>query len=130
MGRELSFNLIKGRFTKIGTPLFVNFLWVFVGNIVYAGCQWGMLTALAKLGPPDIVGRFSLASAIASPVILFLNLQLRVVQSSDACNKFSFEDYLGVRLFTTTLAMFVIALLALSRNSVAQSEVIFVFGIA
>ena len=29
-----------------------NFAWTLSGNIVYSGCQWGMLIALAKLGSP------------------------------------------------------------------------------
>ena len=33
-----------------------NFSWTFVGNLVYSGCQWGMLVVLAKLGSPGMVG--------------------------------------------------------------------------
>jgi hypothetical protein len=34
-----------------GAPLSLrrNFSWTLAGNVVYAGCQWGMLVALAKL---------------------------------------------------------------------------------
>jgi hypothetical protein len=38
----------------------LNFSWTMVGNFVYAGCQWGMLMVLAKLGTPEIVGTFAL----------------------------------------------------------------------
>ncbi len=31
-----------------GASLRWNFSWTFVGNIIYSGCQWGMLVVLAK----------------------------------------------------------------------------------
>ena len=47
-----------------------NFSWTFMGRVVYVGCQWGMLTVLAKLGSPEMVGRFSLGLAVTAPIIL------------------------------------------------------------
>ncbi|MGI8856402.1 MAG: hypothetical protein ACR2JW_11675, partial [Thermomicrobiales bacterium] len=47
-----------------------NFSWTFVGNVVYAACQWGMLVVLAKLGSPEVVGQFALGLAITAPVIM------------------------------------------------------------
>ncbi len=29
------------------------------GNVVYGGCQWGILVAGAKLGPPAMLGQTS-----------------------------------------------------------------------
>jgi len=52
-------------------PLRVNFSWTLVGNIVYAGCQWGMLTVLAKIGTTEMVGQFALGLAITAPVFMF-----------------------------------------------------------
>jgi hypothetical protein len=37
-----------------------NFLWALSGNVVHAGCQWGILVVLAKLGTPQLVGEFVL----------------------------------------------------------------------
>ena len=45
-----------------------NFSWTFVGNFVYAACQWGMLVVLAKLGTPEMVGQFTLGLAVTAPV--------------------------------------------------------------
>jgi len=86
-----------------------NFSWTFVGNVVYAGCQWGMLVVLAKLGSPEMVGQFALGLAITAPVIMFANLQLRAVQATDARREYLFGDYIGLRLITTALALLVIA---------------------
>ena len=90
-----------------------NFSWTFVGNVVYSACQWGMLAVIAKLGSPEAVGRFALGLAITAPVIMFANLQLRVVQATDARRHYRFGDYLGLRLIMTWLALIVIAGIAL-----------------
>ena len=86
-----------------------NFSWTFVGNVVYAGCQWGMLMALAKLGSPEKVGQFALGLAVTAPIIMFSNLQLRAIQATDARREYRFGHYLALRLATTALSLLVIA---------------------
>jgi O-antigen/teichoic acid export membrane protein len=85
-----------------------NFSWTFIGNAVYAACQWGMLIVMAKLGNPEMVGQFTLGLAITAPVIMFTNLHLRSVQATDAKRQYLFGDYLGLRLISIGLALFLI----------------------
>src|SRR5215211_4678278 len=85
-----------------------NFVWTFIGNGLYAAAQWGMLTVIAKIGNPEMVGQFALGFAIAAPVMLFSNLNLRGVQATDAKYLYRFGDYLALRLITTILALVVI----------------------
>ena len=85
-----------------------NFSWTFLGNAVYAACQWGMLIALAKLGSPEMLGQFTLGLAIAAPVVMFTNLQLRIIQASDVKQQFAFVDYLGLRLLATLVGLVII----------------------
>ncbi|MES4792997.1 MAG: polysaccharide biosynthesis protein, partial [Chloroflexota bacterium] len=85
-----------------------NFSWTLLGNVIYAGCQWAMLVVIAKLGTPVMVGQFALALAIVMPVIIFANLQMRGLQSTDARREFLFGDYLAVRLLTAVLALVII----------------------
>ncbi len=91
-----------------GLSLRANFSWTFVGNVVYAGCQWGMLMVLAKLGSPEMVGQFALGLAVTAPIIMLTNLQLRAVQATDARKEYQFGDYLGLRLISTVLAFLII----------------------
>jgi len=86
-----------------------NFSWTFAGNAVYAGCNWGILMVLAKLGSPEWVGQFALGLALTAPVIMLTNLQLRVIQATDARREYRFGHYLALRLVTTALSLFVIA---------------------
>lgn len=108
-----------------------NFSWTFIGNVVYAASQWGMLVVLAKLGSPEMVGLFALALAICSPIVIFTNLQLRNVQATDVKHGYLFSDYFGLRLVTISVALLIVlAVMVLSRDTVSQGLVIFFMGVA
>src|ERR1700722_19919757 len=91
-----------------GLSLRSNFVWALAGNVVYAICQWGMIVALAKMGNSFMIGQFALGLAIATPVLMFTNLHLRVVQASDAKRLYSFREYLQLRSVMTLGAIVVI----------------------
>ena len=108
-----------------------NFSWTFIGNAVYAACQWGMLVVLAKLGSPEMVGQFTLGLAVTAPVLMFTNLHLRVVQATDARKEYLFSDYLALRLSGTGLALVVIAVITLKAGYRWETSlVIFLLGLA
>lgn len=86
-----------------------NFSWTFVGNALYAVCQWAILVVLAKFGNSRDVGLFALGLAISTPIIFFANLQLRAAQATDAKRQYEFGDYLALRLISTLLAVLAIA---------------------
>lgn len=109
----------------------VNFSWIFIGNIVYLISQCGMLMVLAKMGTPEMVGRFALGVAITSPVIMLANLQLRPIQATDTRHEYLFSDYLALRLITTMLALLVIIGIAFAFTSRWETAlVILVVGLA
>jgi O-antigen/teichoic acid export membrane protein len=90
-----------------------NFSWTFVGNVVYAGCQWGLLMLLVKLTTPEAVGQFTLGIAITAPIVLFSNLQLRSIQSTDVQQTYPFIDYFVLRVLTSILALLTILVLVM-----------------
>ncbi len=106
----------------------VNFSWTFVGNIIYAACQWGMLIVLARLGSPEMVGQFALGLAVTAPLFMFSNLQLRGVQATDARQDYRFGDYLGLRLMTTLLALLVLVGIVVV-SGYAQTTMLVVLGV-
>ena len=65
-----------------------NVAWTTCGNVVYAMSQWAMLASIAKLGSPYMVGQFALGLAVAAPVYMFTNLQLRSIQATDGKTAF------------------------------------------
>lgn len=108
-----SFQLERAAFpSEVQVPsLRANFTWTFASNITYALCQWGMLSILAKLGSPAIVGQFALGLAISAPVFMFTNLQLRAVQATDARSEHAFANYFTLRLIATVIGFLAICLL-------------------
>ena len=113
-----------------GLSLKSNFIWTFFSNVVYAGCQWLMLIALAKLGTPATVGTFALGLAVTGPVIMFTNLQLRGVQVTDAKREYKFGDYLGLRLLSIALSLVAFVVVVLfSKYSVTTAIVVLTIGV-
>lgn len=94
---------------SIATPsLRKNFGWTFSGNFTYALCQWGMLSVLAKLGNPSVVGQYAIALAICHPIFMLTNLQLRTVQATDARSEYEFADYFSLRCLGSTFGIFLV----------------------
>lgn len=119
-----------------------NFSWTFVGNVIYAASQWGILTSLAKLGTPTAVGQYALGLAITAPIFMLFNLQLRAVQATDAKDTYEFGHYFGLRVVTSLIAIFlasviafighydvqtswIIVLIALSKGIESISDIVF-----
>ena len=95
-----------------------SFAWTLGGNLVYALCQWGMISGLAKLGTPAAVGQFALALAISAPVFMLTNLFLRGIQATDVRAEFVFSNYFTLRLMgTATGFAIVVGILAVSSRS-------------
>jgi O-antigen/teichoic acid export membrane protein len=108
-----------------------NFLWALSGNVVYAGCQWGILVVLAKLGTPQLVGEFVLALAITAPIVVGAGLALRIVQATDAASEYPFGDYLLVRLLTTAAAgAVIVGIVCLSDYGWHTAAIILVVALA
>jgi O-antigen/teichoic acid export membrane protein len=82
-----------------------NFVWGLTGNVIYAGSQWLMLAALARLTSPVVVGRYALGLAIGTPIFLFTNLNLAQVQATDARGEYTLGDYRGLRLLSNIAAV-------------------------
>jgi O-antigen/teichoic acid export membrane protein len=89
-----------------------NFSWTVLGEVTYAGCQWAMLVVLAKLGTPELLGRFSLGLAVTAPLFMFTNLQLRQLQATDATPEGSFAPYFTLRLLCTAMAVVILGVVA------------------
>src|SRR6516162_2558316 len=92
-----------------GLSLRSNFAWALAGNVVYAACQWGVIIVLAKLANSFVVGQFSLGLAVATPVLMFSNFDLRAVQATDARRQYRFAEYFRLRVVMTLVGLLIIA---------------------
>lgn len=91
-----------------------NAVWMIVGRIVYAGCSWGTLAALTKLGSPELVGLYALGVAISTPIVVCSRFHLRTVLATDSERKNAFRDYVRLTAVSSlvavpTVAVFLIA---------------------
>jgi O-antigen/teichoic acid export membrane protein len=107
--------------------LLQNFSWTLFGNLAYTGCQWAIIIVLAKLGSPILVGQFALGLAVTAPFFIFLNMQLRAVQVTDARAQFKFGDYLGLRLATVFVALNLVFIVLFAMRSSEQTKLVIVF---
>ncbi|WP_404784037.1 lipopolysaccharide biosynthesis protein [Altericista sp. CCNU0014] len=101
-----------------------NFSWTMMGNLVYAGSQWGILVVFTKLGRPEMVGQFTLGLAVTAPIFMLTNLQLRQIQATDAKQLYQFRDYLGLRLLSGQLAVLAVVPIALFSGYRWQTMVV------
>ena len=95
----------------MATSLRANLSFILVGNLIYAGAQWGMVVALARIGSPTMVGDLSLALAVTAPIIIFAMLNTRAAQATDQDNHFAFRDFAQLRIFCLACASTAIGLL-------------------
>lgn len=93
--------------------LLANCGWSVIGTVGFSAAQLGWIAAIAQLGTASMVGRFALAIAITSPVVLVTNSALRTVQATDSKRGFLFGEYLAFRLASIALAMLTILGLSL-----------------
>jgi O-antigen/teichoic acid export membrane protein len=90
-----------------------------------------MLSALAKLGNPSIVGQFTLGLAVTAPVFMFTNLQLRALQATDVTADNRFADYFTLRVLGTLLGLIsIICILPFAGSTPAVRIVILMVSLS
>ena len=104
--------------------------WTVGGNLVYTLSQWACVAVIARvLGPAD-VGVFALAGAVAAPVLVLTQLQLRIVLATDVRHSHRLSDFLVVRSWSAVVLVAVVALAGLVVGGREALPVIAVFGLA
>jgi len=83
------------------------------------------------MGSSQQVGEYALGMAVAAPVILFANLQLRSLLASDVQERFCFAEYLRARIVTITAALMTVAVIAAMVEGITErAGVILLVGCA
>jgi O-antigen/teichoic acid export membrane protein len=97
-------------------------VWVGVATGTYYVSQWAAIGLVAKLGNPNTVGIYALAIAIATPIVVISQMQLRQVLVTATTPQARFTTFLRTRAWLAFLAMFVTLLVA----GVFRSDIHFV----
>jgi len=78
-----------------------------------------------------MVGKYSLALAITAPIFMFTGLQLRTVQIADVGNKFDFNTYFCLRIWSSLLGILItLGILLLCNYTWEVRVTIFLIGVA
>ncbi|GET21988.1 lipopolysaccharide biosynthesis protein [Prolixibacter denitrificans] len=88
-----------------------NVAWMFVGNGFYAFCQWLVLSLISKWTNIQELGYFTLSLAIAAPVYMFMNFQLRPVLITDAEKRWEFSEFFTMRTVSTATGFLLVLLI-------------------
>jgi O-antigen/teichoic acid export membrane protein len=107
-----------------------NAAWAFFGQVVFAACHWSGLILLGRLAGPEELGRYALALAVVTPILLFGGLQMREIQVADAKERYYFQDYLALRLAGIAGAGITIVVIALLGYSWQLAVPILLAGVA
>lgn len=106
-------------------PLTRQVGWTLAGNVGYAAAQSITVIVLAKFLAPATVGQFGLGVAIATPILMFTNLQLRSLQATEVAKNIGFGHYFAFRCLSTLVAiLLVVSVIAIVGYSVATALVI------
>jgi O-antigen/teichoic acid export membrane protein len=114
----------------MGLSLRRNAAWTFLGQVVFAACHWGIFIIVGRLAGPEELGRYALALAVVTPIMMFGGLQMRQLQVVDATHRYHFRDYYAVRLAGTLCAGVVILAIALLGYTWQAALPILVVGFA
>src|SRR5262245_45486845 len=102
-----------------------DFGWLFSGNVIYTACQWIIVLIFSKLGTPEQVGEYALGVAVATPVLVLANLQIRSLVASDINAEYTLGQYLRFRAVTLAAAyVALIAIAVLTQTSWHLREII------
>lgn len=113
--------------TPVNARMLANAGWTFFGNGLYSASQWLMVVVLARVTSPGTVGTLALALAITAPVMLFSNMQLRAVLSTDVNSSHGLSDYIYTRLVTTVVAAAGIMIFVLPFSKGAETIGVIIF---
>jgi|GEM_PF-7005765 len=87
-------------------------LWALAGRGGYAAVQWLVLALIAHRADVHMLGYYSYAVALVSPVIMFSQLNMRAIQVVDVREEIAFSPYLAARWIATLLAISCMAVIA------------------
>jgi O-antigen/teichoic acid export membrane protein len=93
-----------------------NTAYYLTGSASVALAQFLIVLSLARFGDTTILGQYSLALSICSPLFLFSECKLREVMASDASGRFAEHEYFIFRILTASLLLGCFVLVGILLN--------------
>lgn len=96
--------------------LFKNFSWSFVGSLIYALTQWLLIIIIMWSGSPHDAGIYSLGLALGAPLVMFINLNFRAIQSTNLSIELGFQSFKITRMMGNLFFIIVFSVIILISN--------------
>lgn len=93
-----------------------NFSWTLTGNLATVVAQFGVLSALARLGDVEMVGQYGLGLSLTAPIFLLASMSLRTILVTDVEGAHSFSRYFTLRLIGMTGGFAIVCLAVVILN--------------
>lgn len=93
--------IARSAVNRLFSPVFI----LLAGNILYAGCQWLLMSSLVRGESVSLLGSYSYSLSILAPAIAVGNLGLRSILARDFANEFDATDFLKLRWFCFVAAV-------------------------
>ncbi len=87
------------------SSLRLNTIFAAVGNFSMTIAAAVSLIVIARLGSPELVGRFTCALSVCAPIFILAGLQLRDLKATESSKRLSLRDFFDVSIFTNSIAM-------------------------
>lgn len=88
-----------------------------LGNGFYAFAQWLQLSFISKLSDTNILGLYTLALGVVSPVFMFSSFQLRTLLVTDVQKTYKVNDFFNFRLLMNLLSIIIVIILMFFINN-------------
>ena len=86
-----------------------------MGGLIYSACQWAMIALVTKYSAGDLKN-IVIALSVSAPVIVFFNLQLRLLQALDSQSDHRFGDFISLRLIAQCFSLLILTIWAFWFN--------------
>jgi len=106
--------------------LFKNFSWNFLGSLIYALSQWAIIIIIAQFGSPNEAGIYTLGLAISAPLIMFINLKFRALQSTDLSVEYGFNTFRTVRILGILFFMVMFFIILMLGSYSLEITIVFI----
>lgn len=73
-------------------------LWLLASHLINGVCQWSTVWFLSLYAGREVLGEFSLANAVVTPLMLFAGLDLRTLQATDQTGKYHTANILLLKV--------------------------------
>ena len=90
-----------------------NTLWSLAGHVINGGGRMLLFILAARYFEPEQTGVFFWTLAVATPVVYFFNLELRLSYVTDTSGKYHAGDMLAMRIVSNIAAMSVLSIIAI-----------------